>query len=353
MTKDYYAILGCSRNSSSDEIKKQFKKMALQHHPDKNNGNDEKFKEINEAYSILNDTEKKAKYDNPNPFGGGHPFEEMFGNHFSFQFHQRQRHPQRQREKRQRKDIDLDVTISLEEAFFGFNKITSYTQPRDCECIHNCHDCNGIGKRIIVHQTGFMQQILEIDCDVCKCTGFTSSTNCTECSGIGRKEVKKDIRIASAPGVKHKAMMTVKGSGEQPHEKTGDIPGNLKVIINILPHVRFVRENDDLLYSTEIEWIDSICGTIINIPLFDDLAYQYNIGKFGQIYSDKIYTIVEKGFTSEDKKRGDLKIQFKIKEQVLNLEQKQKLRNFITSELFSSQIVDEDKEEKINTLSKL
>lgn len=347
MSDNYYSVLGCTNQSSVDDIKKAYKKLALLHHPDKNNGNDEMFKKISEAYSVLSDPEKKTNYDRfgsadgpsferqggPHPFSFG-GFENFFGGGFpfggahSFSF-QHQHQPQNVVKKCS--DIQTKVEISLQDVFTGFSTFHTFNQKVGCSCVSICKKCAGKGKINIVRDLGIIKQSFQIDCPDCSSTGIKQNPSCKDCGGSGYKLVEKKIRVNGPRGLNTGSTLTLPKGGEQPSLNIPNMqPGDLLITLSVREHPTLIREDNNLVFKAEISWIDSICGTKIDIPLFDEVL-QLNTHSFGVVYPDKKYSISNKGLFDVNGNRGDLYLYFTIKQPNLSEDSCKKVREYLSS----------------------
>jgi molecular chaperone DnaJ len=309
MAKDYYNILGVSKNASDDEIKKAFRKLAHKYHPDKGGGDEAKFKEANEAYQILSDKQKRAQYDQfgsafegagaggagfggfdfsgfSNAFRGGGPggikfeFEEDagggFGDIFGDIFGREERGRQRQEKGN---DISIDMDITLEEASTGIEKEANIYISSVCsECkgsgakagskIVDCKTCHGAGQIKKERRTilGVFAQ-MEI-CQDCQGQGKKPEKNCAKCGGDGKVKENKNIKIKIPAGIASGQTIRLSGQGEVGFRPTGgkSIPGDLYITVHINPHSLFERRNDDIYYKLEINFSQAALGDKVEIP---------------------------------------------------------------------------------------
>lgn len=319
MTHKYYDLLGVSPSASKDDIKKAYKKLAIQMHPDKG-GDPEKFKEISNAYSILSDDDKKHKYDQLGDEGfeaaasGGMPdvnphdiFEQLFANMGGFPFgggvNMRQpRGPQR------KSNHVHELTISLDDAYKGINKSLKVSLNKICgKCKTTCPACQGKGNIMDMRRMGFLTQMIQRPCDVCKASGYVSSTRpgCSDCNGTGNIRQEHKIEIKIPPGADNGHSVVFNGLGEQAitsDEQSGDLIFQIRV----QNHPKFKRQGNDLVYIETITLADSICGKQITIPHFaGDISVECS--DFGVIEPNKPYVIKGKGMPN-----GNLLIIFNI-----------------------------------------
>lgn len=294
MAKDYYAILGVSKGASQDEIKKAYRKLAIQYHPDKNPGNkqaEEKFKEINEAYDVLKDEQKRAAYDRygsdafqgggfggqQGGFDGGFNFTSGFSG-FSDIFEDivggftgtRHARPQAQPGS----DIRYDVSISLEEAFKGTKVNVKFTTFVKCDACGGtgsegnkrpmaCPTCKGMGS--MRYNQGFVT--IERTCTTCGGTGNVLSDPCKRCTGSGRIKGEKDLAVTIPAGIMAGNRVRISGEGEAGFK--GAESGDLYVFVNVLPHKIFVRRDNDLYCKVPLSMVKASLGCEIEVP---DLA---------------------------------------------------------------------------------
>lgn len=292
--KDYYEVLGLQKGASDDEIKRAFRKLAVKYHPDRNQGNteaEEKFKEINEAYQILSDPEKKAKYDqfgsaafdgtggfSGGGFGGfdgfdmggfGDIFESFFGGSGGSS---RRTGPVRGN------DIEYTITLTFEEAIFGVEKEISITRSENCEhcsgsgaepgtSVKTCPTCGGSGQVRVQRQTPLGSFVSTSTCDHCKGSGKITETPCKECKGKGNVRKNRVIKVNIPAGVDTGNVMPLRGQGE--HGLRGGTPGDLYVKINVTKSKVFTRNGNDVYIDTHISMAKAALGTEITVATVD------------------------------------------------------------------------------------
>lgn len=299
--RDYYEVLGLKKGASADEIKKAFRKMAMKYHPDKNPGNkeaEEKFKEINEAYSVLSDPDKKSKYDrfgfagvDPNAgggfgggsgfggFGGAGGFEDifdMFGGMFGGGFGGGQQ--RRNNGPKKGRDLQKAITITFEEAAFGCKKeleINKYVACPTCKgegtkpgtSKKTCPKCGGSGQISQMQRTPFGQFQSVTQCDQCGGTGQINETPCEDCRGTGkvRKTVKISVDIPG--GVDNESVIPIRGQGEP--GVNGGPNGDLYIVISVKPHKVFKRNGSDLYLDIPISFDQAALGAEIIVPTLE------------------------------------------------------------------------------------
>ena len=296
--RDYYEVLGLQKGASDDEIKKAFRKMAMKYHPDKNPGDkeaEEKFKEVNEAYGILSDPDKKKKYDqfghagvDPNAgfggggFGGGFSgfggFEDifdMFGGGFGGFGGQSQR---RNNGPKKGRDIQKAINITFEEAAFGTKKeiqITKYVKCGTCEgsgckpgtSKKTCPKCNGTGQVSQMQRTPFGQFQSVTQCDQCGGTGQINETPCEDCRGTGKVKKTVKINVDIPAGVDNESVIPIRGQGEP--GTNGGPNGDLYIVLSVQPHKMFKRSGSDLYLEIPISFDQAALGAEITVPTLE------------------------------------------------------------------------------------
>jgi molecular chaperone DnaJ len=296
--RDYYEVLGLKKGASEDEIKKAFRKLAMKYHPDKNPGDkeaEEKFKEINEAYSVLSDPDKKSKYDrfghagvDPNGMGGGGfgggfsgfgGFEDifdMFGGAFSgFGGGGQQR---RSNQPRKGRDIQKMVNITFEEAAFGTSKKIELNKNVTCKTCNGegtkpgtskktCPKCNGTGQISQMQRTPFGQFQSVTTCDQCGGAGKIIEEPCPDCRGQGKVRKNVSISVDIPAGVDNDNVIPIRGQGEP--GTNGGPAGDLYIVVNVKPHKVFRRKGADLYLEMPITFDQAALGAEIIVPTLD------------------------------------------------------------------------------------
>jgi molecular chaperone DnaJ len=292
--RDYYEVLGVAKTATDDELKKAFRKLARQYHPDVYQGDpkeaEAKFKEINEAYSVLSDPQKRSAYDHyghaasdPN-FGAGMGGDfsnfgfEGFGDIFDMFFGGNQGSRQRRNGPQRGGDLRFDMEISFEEAAFG--KETTVEIPRTEVCptcngngakpgtpIKTCSVCNGTGQVQVTQNTAFGRFVNVRTCDHCHGAGKTIETPCVECGGSGRVRRTRKIEIKIPAGVESGSRLRVSGEGEA--GQRGGSPGDLYVYIYVKAHSKFERQGDDVVSEITISFTQAALGTTVMVDTLD------------------------------------------------------------------------------------
>lgn len=281
--RDYYEVLEISRSASADEIKKSYRRLARVHHPDvsKDNGSEEAFKEINEAYEVLSDNQRRSQYDRfghatPGMGGGGFdgsPFGDIFDTFFGASNGGRRR-PTVQRGQ----DLEVTVRLSFEEAVFGAEKIVELTRLETCEVCNGkrqkdgeepptCPTCGGSGEVRQVQQTILGQFMTSAPCRTCHGEGVQITDPCTNCKGRGRVTRARSITVNIPPGIDESATLRMSGQGEA--GPSGGVPGNLYVKVQIQSHELFTRQNKTIHLQIGINVAQAALGDEIDIDTID------------------------------------------------------------------------------------
>jgi molecular chaperone DnaJ len=273
--KDYYSILGIDQNASPDEIKKSYRKLAVQYHPDKNPDNKEaedKFKEISEAYEVLSDSNKKNEYDNAKKYGGnmGGGFGNMedFINRFAFG-QNRMRRPNMKGQ-----DLRINIELTLEEIYSGVTKTIKYRRKSGCGSCSgsggkqdNCPNCGGSGFSREINRDNFGNTHMSMThCQNCAATGKIIVDPCGTCNGEGSTMTEEVLEVNLPKGVEHGMMFSRQGFGN--HIRNG-IPGDLIVGIVEKPHDLFVRSGIDLTTNVELTYPELVLGTEKEVKTID------------------------------------------------------------------------------------
>ncbi len=341
---DYYKILGINKSASDEEIKKAYRKLAHQHHPDKTGGDDKKFKEINEAYQILSNKEKRAQYDrfgrvfSGQPAGGGFDFSggPGFGG-FSFDFggegfdssnlgdffdafFEGLGVKQKRRTYRRGSDAKIAVELTLEEAFKGGKRnlvIESFVYCEKCggkghdpkAGFAKCVSCDGRGEIRETRSTFFGNFSQVKTCDKCRGIGQTPNKICRSCDGGGRVRGKRNIEINLFSGIDNGQIIKIVGGGEAGENNAGF--GDLYAIVKISPHSVFTRKGDDLFVKKEADLLDILLGGEIDVPSVSggravfEIPAGFNLKEPARIKGE--------GMPSARGGRGDLFVELEVK----------------------------------------
>lgn len=305
---DYYDILGVSKGASSEEIKKAYRKLAMQHHPDRNPGNknaEDKFKEASEAYSVLADTEKRAQYDqfghggmSGQGFTGGGGFGDIFDDIFEGFFGGGQKRTRDGRpERTPGADLRYDLTIRFDEAAFGTTRdiqIKIHDTCKDCHGeggsgVTECPHCHGAGQ-VRVSQ-GFFS--MARTCHECNGDGRLLKNPCRTCRGLGLTRTTKKIHVKIPPGVDNGSKLRLSGEGEA--GQRGGPHGDLYVVIFVEPHDLFTRHEDDIFCEIPISFSDAALGTDLEIPT---LTGQVKLKIPSGTQSSKVFRLRGKGIAN-------------------------------------------------------
>lgn len=340
--RDFYEVLGLKKGASADEIKRAYRKLAMKYHPDRNPDNkeaEEKFKEINEAYGVLSDPEKKSRYDqfghagvDPNAgfgdgggfsggFGGFGGFEDifdMFGSAFGgsrggFGGSTRKNGP------RKGPDIQKNITITFEEAYFGTKKEIKLTRNVECKTCNGsgaakgsekktCTKCGGTGQIYTTQKTPFGTFQSASPCPECGGSGSVIDNPCSECGGTGRVRKAVTISVNIPAGIESDNIITLRGQGEM--GENGGPNGDLYLVISVKPHPLYKRAGADLQIEVPITFEQASLGAEITVPTMEGKV-KYKIPEGTQ--PGTVFRLKEKGFSStRSKKNGNLYVKVNL-----------------------------------------
>jgi molecular chaperone DnaJ len=297
--RDYYEVLGVEKSASDDEIKKAFRRKAIELHPDKEGGDEAKFKEVNEAYEVLKDQQKRQRYDQfghagvggASGSGGGNPFQgfggqghsvnfdfddlggfgDLFGSFFGGGGKQKQRRPERGR------DVEMEMVLDFEEAIFGVETEVKLNLHDVCEhCkgstvepgyeLKTCDTCKGSGQEVRVAQTIFGNIQQAVTCQKCGGKGKIPEQKCSVCNGSGIERKDKNITVKIPAGIDDGSTIRLSGYGEA---TANGNKGDLYVHVRVKPHKEFTREGELVLSKVHIDMVDAALGTEIDVATVD------------------------------------------------------------------------------------
>ena len=355
--RDYYEVLGVSKNASDDEIKKAYRKVAKQYHPDLNPGDknaEEKFKEANEAYEVLSDSEKKARYDQyghagvdpnfgagggGNPFGGfggfGDAFDlgDLFGNLFGGFGGGRQQNPNAPRKG---STVTANVTISFEEAAKGCKKTVRINRVDTCSVCggtgcqkgtsaETCKTCGGRGTVNVQQRTPFGVMSTTKQCSDCGGRGKTIKNPCNHCHGSGFETKAATVEVDIPAGIDDRQALNVRGGGNK--GLNGGPTGDLRVNINVRPHPFFERDGFDVWCDFTVTYAQAALGDTLFVPTLDGkVKYELPAGtQPGEVFRFRGRGIAQLG----GRGRGDQFVRIIVDvPKNLNAKQKELLKQF-------------------------
>jgi molecular chaperone DnaJ len=304
MAKNYYETLGVDKKATQDEIKKAFRKLAQKHHPDKG-GDEAKFKEITEAYSILSDEKRRREYDNyGQTFPGGNPGAGAGFNGAGFDFSQfggfgnggvefdisdlfgdifgSSRGGTRMKRGR---DISIDVEVSFKESVLGGNRSVLITKVSKCDVcegsgakpgteMHTCTTCNGAGRIHETRNTPFGAMSSQRVCPECEGSGKIPKEKCTNCQGRGVLRKEEEIKIVVPAGIDGGEMIRMTGLGEA---VKGGVSGDLYVKIHVKPHPVFRKEGLNLIMELPLKLTDALLGTTVTVTTIEEKSLEVKV----------------------------------------------------------------------------
>jgi molecular chaperone DnaJ len=329
--RDYYEVLGVSQSATLQEIKSAYRQLALKYHPDRNPGDkeaEEKFKELAEAYSVLSDAEKRARYDRFGHagvasaagvgVGGFDPFttfEDLLGEFFGFGdiFGTTRR---RRSQARRGADLRYDLEVTLEEAAKGVDRQIQIPRLEQCQTCSGagtapgtsrsvCTTCNGSGQ--VRFQQGFFT--VSRTCGHCHGTGTIIKNPCSTCYGHGRVEREKALEVRVPPGIDTGSRLRIQGEGEA--GTGGGGPGDLYIVVHVRDHEVFDRQGSDLYYTAPITFSQAALGAQLKVPTLIDGEEMLAVPPGTQ--SGSVFRLRGKGLPKLGKSsRGDLYVNMKI-----------------------------------------
>ncbi len=353
--RDYYEVLGVSKSATEDEIKKAYRSIAKKYHPDMNPGNAEaeaKFKEANEAYAVLSDSEKRSKYDrfghsafDPSMGGGGSGFGGFggfgdfdFGDIFSSFFGGGGGSSRSSRNVPiEGDDVLARITITFDEAVFGCKKEISFARIEECpDCKatgaakgtspETCPTCHGTGRVTVQQQTmlGYMQT--QKACSNCRGTGKIIKTPCKNCNGKGYIKVNKKLEVSIPAGIDSMQRIVLRGQGSA--GRNGGPAGDLVIEVRVKEHSIFARERNNIYCEIPISFSEAALGAEIDIPLLGGKTKKYKIPEGTQTGTS--FTLKGEGIPDiNSKRKGDLVITVVVETpKNLSAEQKKLLTEF-------------------------
>jgi molecular chaperone DnaJ len=318
--RDYYEVLGVPRDADAATLKRAYRELALKYHPDQNPGNkdaEERFKEVSEAYTVLSDPDKRARYDRRGFEGvsGGDAgfgvdvasFTELFENLFGDLFGRKKKQPGR--------DLRYTLELSFEEAALGVKKVITVPAKSECgECggtggkggeagLRVCSTCSGKGE--VKVQQGFFS--LSKPCTTCQGAGKIVVEACPACKGSGTVEKERQFDIAIPPGTEDGATRRVAGQGEP--GRRGGSPGDLHVIVRVKPHPIFRREADVIVCEVPISMTQAALGAVVEVPTLDGKV-EMRVPPGTQ--SGAIFRLRKKGLPQGRGARGDAHVRLLV-----------------------------------------
>lgn len=337
--QDYYKTLGVERKANKDDIKKAFRKLAHKYHPDKKSGDEKKFKEVNEAYSVLSDDKKRAEYDaygqtfagGGNPFGGGRGQSQGFGGFDFSQFSQgggfddidlgdifgSMFNGGRGRRKKRGSDISIDVELPFEESVFGVKRTIRLTKNTSCDrCegkggepdteYETCGTCNGQGVIREVRQSILGSVQTQTECNGCHGVGKIPKKKCNKCRGGGVVREEQEITVAVPAGISNGEMIRLTGAGEA---LRGATSGDLYIKVHVKPHDTFTKEGNDLRMTLSVKLSDALLGATYSLKTLEGMI---DVKIPTGVSHGQTLRVKGKGVPLADKRRGDLLIKISI-----------------------------------------
>lgn len=345
MPKNYYETLGVGKNASKEEIKKAFHQQAHKFHPDKNNGDDKKFKEVNEAYQVLSDDQKRARYDQfgsadggmggGTNYGGGQGFGDGFGG-FDFSGFQNGQGfdmgdigdifgdffgggmGRGTKNSRRGRDIQTEIDLSFEESIFGMARTVIIEKQSTCDIckgtggkvgtkMNTCKTCNGQGQIREVRRSILGSFSTTKICDICLGTGKIPSEKCSNCRGAGVLRKQQEIELNVPAGINNAEMLKMSGQGE---DIQGGPSGDLYIKVKVKPHAVYKRDGLNLTMDLPIKLTDALMGIIYNLKTLEGNTIEVKIPE--GINHNELLRVRGKGVPSS-RGRGDIILRIQVK----------------------------------------
>ena len=329
--ENYYTTLGVDRNATIEDIKKAYRRLAHKYHPEKAGGDEEKFKEVNTAYQILSDQEKRAQYDQfgqtfdnaggAGPFGGGFNvnmddfadlgsiFDQFFGGSTR----------RRSNVEARGRDVQIDLTIDFAESAAGTTREMTHRLYLTCDRCHGnkaepgtpikkCTKCNGQGFTSKSRSTMLGVFAQNISCPICGGEGSTPSTPCTKCHGAGRELRERTLSVTVPAGIANGQTIRLSGKGEAP--SVAGSPGDLFVTVHVRPHRTLQRDGDNIICSMDISFVDAALGATVAV---DTLSGRRDVAIPAGTQPGGVIALTGLGFPSlHSGRRGDQRIQVNV-----------------------------------------
>ena len=356
--QDYYETLGVNKGAGDDEIKKAYRQMAKKYHPDMNPGDKEaeqKFKEVNEAYEVLSDSDKRAKYDQyghaafdpSSGFGGGgggfggfdFDMGDIFSSFFGGGFGGGGRSQSRANAPIDGDDIGVRVVLSFEEAAFGCKREVSFARVQKCDdCSgsgakkgtspEKCTKCGGRGTVTVQQRTAFGMMQSTKACPDCGGSGKIIKTPCENCRGKGYVKINKKLEVTIPAGIDDGQRIALRYQGNE--GRNGGVSGDLIIQVSVRPHAIFERDGNDIYCEVPVTFAEATLGATIKIPTLEG-EMDYDIPEGTQ--TGTMFTISRKGINAvNSRSRGNLYVKVVVETpKGLNNEQKKLLRAFADS----------------------
>lgn len=368
--KDYYEVLGVTKDASEKDIKSAYRKLAMKYHPDRSDASDaeERFKEISEAYAVLSDPEKRQKYDQFGHagisgqysqedifrgvnfedllrgfgFGGGESiFDMFFGGG-------RSRGPARGR------DLRYDVNLTLEQAASGLEMTIDVPRTETCSTCSGsgakpgtspvvCSACRGTGQMTRAQNTPFGQIVTQTTCNKCAGRGQIITSPCSDCGGTGRARKTRKINIKIPPGVEDGQHLKLRGQGDA--ASRGGDPGDLYVVINVMPHPKFQRQDSDLFIEMPISITQAALGADLEVPTLNGRA---RIRVPAGTQTGSVFRLRGKGMPRlQGLGSGDLHVKVRVKTPSALTERQKRLMEALAAEFGEKKRSSSEKEKSI------